>query len=240
MPKCVFSTLDIMELELVKSALDDNDIENYLENYYSNSLKITSWAASFAGINTTIGDINIIVRDEDFERALEIIDTLFIKDTVTDINENSDNILEVEKDSCSLINEEKNVGDKPISKIRTPFASIMLFISLIDTFYSVSILYLDLIYIWETMYLIYAILYLISIIIGIIGIIFLFNWKKLGFWLFLGTKIIDIGSGIYLLISDFDPGLLQSLILGVAILWFLFIGLKTKNKYNKSTWEQLL
>ena len=64
---CVFSTMNGMDAGMVKNALDENNIENFIQD---NSLP-------FLGVNSVTGNINITVREEDAEKAFEIVETLF-------------------------------------------------------------------------------------------------------------------------------------------------------------------
>ena len=73
----------------------------------------------------------------------------------------------------------------------------------------------------------------ISSVLLIIGCILLLNWKKLGFWIIIGTGIIDL----ILLLSiemSFVIAFFSS-VLGIIILWLV---LKIK-KNRKTAWEQL-
>jgi len=76
MPKCIFSSVNALEVGMVKCALDENNINNFLQNYYSN---ISDGGLSIICTGVNAEDfINVIVKDEDVEKALEIINSLFI------------------------------------------------------------------------------------------------------------------------------------------------------------------
>ena len=67
MQKCIFTARNQIEAELIKSMLKENDIECFLQNY------------NFAGLyptGTPIGEINVMVKEEDSEKAAEIVKEL--------------------------------------------------------------------------------------------------------------------------------------------------------------------
>ena len=77
MTVCIFSTVNQIDAGIVKSALDEEDIDNYLKNYYSNTLGFAGWTTPFAGANLAFGDIEVYVKEEDAEKALGIVKALF-------------------------------------------------------------------------------------------------------------------------------------------------------------------
>ena len=89
MTVCIFSTANQIEAGLVKSALDEAKIDNYLQNYTTQSLG-GMWSP-FAGTNLAIGDIKVMIKEEDVEEALEIIKIILGDDeqTTTDNEDNS-------------------------------------------------------------------------------------------------------------------------------------------------------
>ena len=74
---CIFSTANQFEADLVKSALDERNIDNYLKNYRTNALGLAGWTTTFAGTNLLFGNIEVIVREEDAEEAFDIVKVLF-------------------------------------------------------------------------------------------------------------------------------------------------------------------
>ena len=64
MEKCIFTAKSQMEAEAIKSLLEDKHIECFFQNY------------NFAGLYptvTSIGEINILVKEVDAEKAAEIL-----------------------------------------------------------------------------------------------------------------------------------------------------------------------
>jgi len=66
MSVCIFSIANQIEAGLLKSALDEKNIDNFLKNYRANTL--------YAGAN---GNIEVFVKEEDIEKALDIVKALF-------------------------------------------------------------------------------------------------------------------------------------------------------------------
>ena len=77
MAVCIFSTVNQIDAGMLKSALDEKNIDNFFKNYQSNILGLAGWTVPFAGVNLLTGDIEVYVKEEDAEEALEIIKTLF-------------------------------------------------------------------------------------------------------------------------------------------------------------------
>ena len=77
MAVCIFSTVNQLEAVLLKSALDEKNIDNYLKNFHSNALGFAGWTTTSAGINLLTGNIEVYVKEEDVERAFEIVKLLF-------------------------------------------------------------------------------------------------------------------------------------------------------------------
>jgi hypothetical protein len=67
MEVCIFSTANQIEAEMVKNALDEDDIDNYLKNHSSNSLGLGGWTVPLGGTNLIYGDIKVMVNEEDAE-----------------------------------------------------------------------------------------------------------------------------------------------------------------------------
>jgi hypothetical protein len=91
---CIFSTINQVKADLLKGALDENNIDCFLENYHSNAVGIGGLTVPFAGTNLVTGDIKVIVKDEDVEKSLEIVKALFGEDK-KDLSAEYDNISEV-------------------------------------------------------------------------------------------------------------------------------------------------
>jgi hypothetical protein len=66
MTVCIFSTVNQLDAGLLKSALDEKNIDNYLKNFHFNML----------GFGWT-GNIEVHVKEEDAEKAFEIGKLLF-------------------------------------------------------------------------------------------------------------------------------------------------------------------
>ena len=77
MPVCIFSTVNQVEAGILQSALEGENIANYAKNLHSNSIGLAGWSTPFAGTNLVTGNIEILVKEEDVEKALEIVKTLF-------------------------------------------------------------------------------------------------------------------------------------------------------------------
>ena len=77
MAACIFSTVNQAEAGLLKGALDEKNIENFIKNFHSNALGISGWTVPLAGANTGLGNIEVYVRDEDAKDALEVVNALF-------------------------------------------------------------------------------------------------------------------------------------------------------------------
>jgi hypothetical protein len=75
---CVFSTVNQIEAGLLKSALDEKGIVNFFFNYNTQSLG--GIFAPFSVTNLLIGDIKVMVKEEDVEKALEVIKDIFGND----------------------------------------------------------------------------------------------------------------------------------------------------------------
>jgi cell division protein FtsB len=74
---CVFSTANQIEADMVKNALDENKIDNYLKNKSANTLGLGGWTVGVGGANLAFGDIKVMVKENDKEKALEIVKLLF-------------------------------------------------------------------------------------------------------------------------------------------------------------------
>jgi hypothetical protein len=77
MEVCIFSTVNQIEADMLKTALDENNIDNYLKNYSANSLGLGGWTVPFGGANLIFGDIKVMVKEKDVDKALDIKITLF-------------------------------------------------------------------------------------------------------------------------------------------------------------------
>jgi len=75
MEVCIFSGNQI-EAEMVKNALDENGIVNYMKNYYANLVDGISWLGSISGTYSIFGNIEVIIKEKDVEKSLEIIKTI--------------------------------------------------------------------------------------------------------------------------------------------------------------------
>jgi len=202
-----------------------------------NALKGGSWASPFAGINTTIGNINVIVKDEDVDKALEIINFLFVtKEIESKEIEKAENITETVIDS--------------IPKIRHGFTTFWLVFTLVIKilFFIAYISFLILYFSYINNYLIsyfqnwginnFSILlglYIILLTLGTIGIIFLFKWKKIGYWMYF-TECIVSSSILFILDDQIYFSLPFGFNIGIIILMFGILHIK---KNGISTWEQL-
>ena len=239
MPKCVFSTVNDLEVGMVKCALDENNIVNFLENYHMNALKGASWAAPFAGMNTTIGNINVIVKDEDVDKALEIINSLFG-------NNEDENIQYSEKED---LEENTEIIINSIPKKRHNFTTFWLIFTLIVKILLfigyINILLFDnnrisnlLIYFHNsdinTIQTIFRI-YIIFFLFGTLGIIFLLKWKKIGYWMFF-IECIGFSTILYIINNGIFPFIMLFLNIGIIIPMFLILHLK---RNGITTWEQM-
>jgi hypothetical protein len=74
---CIFSTVNQIDAGLLKGALDENHIDCFLQNYHVNSVGMGGLLVPFSGTNFVTGDIKVIVKDEDAERAHEVVKILF-------------------------------------------------------------------------------------------------------------------------------------------------------------------
>jgi hypothetical protein len=150
MELCIFSTVNQIEADMVKNALDENKIDNYLKNKSANTLGLGGWTVVFGAANLAFGDIKVMVKEEDKEKALEIVKTLFGDDEeVVDINESeetatSSNDLEFSDENCDTEETtEKNIDDneKTSKKKKNPkrkffvFFGIVLFIMIAFTIF---------------------------------------------------------------------------------------------------------
>jgi hypothetical protein len=97
MSVCIFSTVNEMEAGLVKSTLEEKGINNYLQN--SSSL-------AYLGANLPVGNIEVFVKEEDVDKALDIIKSLFGNEMETENIVESDNNNQSETDVNSEIKDE--------------------------------------------------------------------------------------------------------------------------------------
>ena len=77
MSVCIFSTVSQIEAGLLQSALEEENIVNYVKNLHSNILGLAGWSTPFAGQNLITGNIEVYVKEEDAEKALGIVKALF-------------------------------------------------------------------------------------------------------------------------------------------------------------------
>jgi uncharacterized membrane protein len=243
MSVCIFSTVNQIEAGLLKNALDKNNIENYLQNYSMNNmgLGVGGILPSFSGTPLAQGlDIKVFVKDEDIDKALDIVETLFGNNIEAENIAEPDDNEQSETDVNSDIKEEEFFETATASTIprkRAPFTTIYLLFSLFASIFGgYKFLFPDPIHIFEYFVPLYVIFVLSQILIGIMGVILLLSWKKIGFWMYIGVKIIDT---LYFFIFNYDPNILVQVIIGILGIGIMYLALKTKNKYDKSTWEQL-
>jgi hypothetical protein len=107
MAVCVFSTVNQIEAGLLKGALDEQNIDNYVQNYHLNNMGVGVGGLfqSLSGSPLAAGlDIKVIVKDEDAEKALEVVKVLF-----GDSEEDSGSI-EIEETSA-YSNVEENIEE---------------------------------------------------------------------------------------------------------------------------------
>ena len=125
MSVCIFSTVNQIEAGLLKSALDENNIDSYLQNYFINNmgLGVGGVLPAFSGSPLAVGsNIKVFVKDEDVERALEIVGALFdnnreriTNDDNTDVfieSDNKDISQECSQEQNKAINETVKVNRK--------------------------------------------------------------------------------------------------------------------------------
>jgi hypothetical protein len=103
---CIYSTANPVKADMLKEALDKKNIANYLKNKSANTLGLGGWTVGVAGANLIFGDIKVMVKEEDSDEALEVVNTLF-----GDIEEDSD--IEVENSLVDSNNSENNVEEHP-------------------------------------------------------------------------------------------------------------------------------
>ena len=220
MAVCVFSTVNETDAGLVKTALDERGINNYIRN--SSSL-------AYLRANLSIGSMEVYVEEKNADIALEIVKTLFD-------DEDEDNQIEENTDQ-ETDNEELDDASEVIPRKRAPFASIWLIFSLVVSiivfFFSQP---LDLIF----GFYYYQFWYIASVIalmlLGITGIILMLKWKKIGFFIYTGARIIDL---LAFMILTNNLTIDHEIILGISGILIMYFALRSKNKYGKSTWEQM-
>jgi len=72
-------------------------------------------------------------------------------------------------------------------------------------------------------------------IVSIVSVVMLLQWKKIGFWIFLGCQVLAAVLNATMQISEIAILSAVGAVLGVAILW----GILQIKKDGKSCWEQL-
>ena len=80
MTVCVFSTSNEVEAGIVKTALDEKGINNILKNTSS---------LAYLGANLLVGNMEVFVHEDNVDKALEILKTLFDYEE-ENINESED------------------------------------------------------------------------------------------------------------------------------------------------------
>ena len=224
---CVFSTVNEIEAGMVKTALDAKGINNYLQN--SNSL-------AYLGASLAIGNMEVYVEENDADKAIEIIKALFENDIENTVESAND---QFETEVNSEINNEEVIKTAldSIPRKRAPFATIWLFFSLLFSIYQVyDFLFPDPILLFKY-YAFWYICFVLGLpILGIAGIILILKWKKIGFWMYTGVKITD---ALFFFIFTYDPNMVFQVIMGILGIGVMYFSLKSKNEYDKSTWEQL-
>ena len=80
--------------------MDEKGIVNFLKNYGANTLGLAGLSTPFAGANLAFGNIEVYVTDEDVEKSLEIIKTLFGNE------EENNNLTEFEETEKGIDSEE--------------------------------------------------------------------------------------------------------------------------------------
>jgi hypothetical protein len=139
MAVCIFSTINQIDAGMLKSALDENNIDNFFKNYHSNILGLAGWTVPFTGVNLLTGDIEVYVKEEDVEEALEIIKTLFGADgqnqtdkgIPTEPGESDYSDLEERQDSTENTRQADDNTVQRVSKIENRFGFFILLLAVI-------------------------------------------------------------------------------------------------------------
>ena len=82
MSVCIFSTVNEIEAKLVKTTLDEKGIGNFVKN---------SSTLAYLGANLPLGSMDVYVKEEDANEALDIINSLLQNDNIQIIAENDEN-----------------------------------------------------------------------------------------------------------------------------------------------------
>jgi hypothetical protein len=118
MEVCVFSTVNQIEADMVKNALDEKNIDNYLKNQSSNALGLGGWTVGVGGANLAFGDIKVMVLEKDKEKALEIVEALFGDDDEEKIDTTEFEETEIHSNDSENLNEnqENHNAEKQIKE----------------------------------------------------------------------------------------------------------------------------
>jgi hypothetical protein len=155
MEVCIFSTVNQIEADMVKNALDENKIDNYLKNGSANALGLGGWTVGVGGANLVFGDIKVMVKEEDKEKALEIVGILFGDDEKNDTTEfeedkissnDSENLNKTQEgyDTQNEIEEDiKNESPKFKEKKKSPKRKFLIFIGLVILVMTVFTIYIN-------------------------------------------------------------------------------------------------
>lgn len=246
MPVCIFSTVNQLDAGLLKSALDEKNIDNYLKNFHSNTLGLAGWTTPFAGINLLSGNIEVFVKEEDVEKALEIVKLLF--ENTSDEESTEDETAsfvddELKSSNDNNITDKKNIEEQaetvnPSIRKRHSFTTFYLYFSLVASIYTgIKFLWDNLMYLRYGYYnIFFYLLNLIPSVIGVLAVIYLLKWRNKGVWMYLGAKIFAIIFPVTFRLLDVNI-VRNALIhlIGILVMFaVLFI-----RKDGKNTWVQL-